>query len=66
VCAGFAFVSTGGKKLWILSKLIKFRFDGQRPHEDLCSIHKGRNPRITTKQVKFMLTPLHGNSSETG
>jgi hypothetical protein len=45
LCSGrvFVYVSTGEEKLWILSKLIKIRYDKGRPSEDLGYRQKERN-----------------------
>ena len=42
---GFAFVSTGEEKLWILSKLIKVQFEEEKPlgKEKRQIIHNGDN-----------------------
>ena len=55
------FASTWNEKLWIPSKFIEIRF----AHRVLVT---GMRKKIekTTRQVKYILVPLHGNNSETG
>lgn len=52
------------RKVWLLTKLIKNIFEWRRLPADLGCTHKDRIYKRSTKQVKYKLIPLYGNSSE--